>query len=339
VFGAAESLDKYSGFEPEEPKSAPSADVLDDHVVGIGVEIKPHDDGVEVVKALRNGPAARAGITAGDILTQVDGRNLRGQSLDYAADLIGGQAGTSLTVRVLRDGRSSLITLNRARVAVYSVSDVRMLGGNDKTGYIKLDKFSASTMDEVDRALWQLYRQGMKSLIVDVRGNPGGLLTTAIALADKFLPAGEIVSTRGRTAGDNSSERAKFEQTWKTPLVVLIDKDSASASEIFAAAIQENGRGLVVGEHSYGKGTVQTHFPLRSISGNLRLTTARFYSPSGRPMAGSGVEPDVKVANTSGNDEVLATALRAASSSAVQQMASASPKPTIAKISDWRLPQ
>ncbi|HUG90436.1 MAG TPA: S41 family peptidase [Planctomycetaceae bacterium] len=343
VFAAAESLDKYSGFEPEEPRRDLSASVLDDHVVGIGVEIKPHDDGIEVVKALREGPAARGGIVAGDIITQVNGRNLRGQSLDYAVDLIAGPAGSSLTVRILRDGRSSLLTLTRARVTVYSVSDVRMLGGPDKVGYVKLDKFAASTMDEVDRALWQLYQQGMKALVLDVRGNPGGLLTTAIALADKFLPAGEIVSTRGRSAGDNSSERARFEQTWKTPLVVLIDKDSASASEIFAAAIQENGRGLVVGERSFGKGTVQTHFPLRSVSGNLRLTTALFYSPRGRAMADAGVEPDIRVAGASilgGNDQALATAVRTAAGDQVRQMAASAPKqPAIANLSDWRLPQ
>jgi carboxyl-terminal processing protease len=197
-------------------------------------------------------------------------------------------------------------------------------------------------MDEVDRALWQLYQQGMKSLVLDVRGNPGGLLTTAVALADKFLPSGEIVSTRGRTTGDNSAERAKFEQTWKTPLVVMIDKDSASASEIFAAAIQENGRGLVVGERSFGKGTVQTHFPLRSVSGNLRLTTALFYSPRGRAMAGSGVEPDIRAASTTDakNDEALNTAVRTAASRQVHELASSAPKqPTIANLSDWRLPQ
>ena len=154
----------------------------------------------------------------------------------------------------------------------------------------------------------------MTSLIMDLRGNPGGLLTTAIALSDRFLPAGTIVSTKGRTRDDNSKEIAHYAKTWKVPLVVLIDHNSASASEIFAAAIQENGRGLIVGEKSYGKGTVQTLFPLQTFPAALRLTTAKFYSPQGREMAGAGVTPDVKVANdlaeTQQDDAVLSEALR-----------------------------
>ncbi|MBW3543484.1 MAG: S41 family peptidase, partial [Planctomycetes bacterium] len=256
-----------------------------------------------------------------------DGRNLRGNSLEYAVDLIAGPVGEGLTLRVLRDGRSHLVTLARARVPIYSVSDVRLLGAADRVGYIKLDKFSASSVEEMDRALWQLHQQNMQSLIVDVRGNPGGLLTTAITLSDKFVPAGEIVSTRGRTAGDNSSQSATWANTWKVPLVVLVDGDSASASEIFAAAIQENGRGVVVGERSYGKGTVQTHFPLRSVAGNLRLTTAKFYSPRGRAMAGSGVEPDVAAADRDNNlktDEALDVALNVAKTPQVRELAETS---------------
>jgi hypothetical protein len=151
----------------------------------------------------------------------------------------------------------------------------------------------------MDEALMNLHRSGMQSLVLDLRGNPGGLLTTAIELSNKFLPSGTIVSTRGRTTQDNMQEKASNTQTWKVPLVVLIDENSASASEIFAAAIQENGRGVIVGRQSYGKGTVQTHFPLRSVGGNLKLTTAKFYSPKGREMANAGVTPDVQVTATS----------------------------------------
>jgi C-terminal peptidase prc len=173
------------------------------------------------------------------------------------------------------------------------VSEVKLLEKN--VGYIKLDKFAQNSSEEFDKALWDLYRQGMKSLIVDVRGNPGGLLTTAIQLSNKFVPSGTIVATRGRDATDNTVEYAHRDRTWKTPLVVLVDEDSASASEIFAAAVQENSRGLVVGRRTYGKGTVQTHFPLQSVQGTLRLTTAQFFSPTGREMAGAGVDPDVHV--------------------------------------------
>ena len=167
----------------------------------------------------------------------------------------------------------------------------------------------------MDAALYKLNDQGMQSLILDLRGNPGGLLTTAIELSDRFLPSGTIVSTRGRTQADNSQETATYAHTWKVPLVVLVDHDSASAAEIFAAAIQENRRGVIVGETSYGKGTVQTLFPLESVSGALRLTTAKFYSPDGREMAGVGVTPDVKVTGTGRAGQ--RTRCRAAESGAV----------------------
>src|SRR5690606_28159975 len=136
---------------------------------------------------------------------------------------------------------------------------------------------------------------GMKTLVMDLRGNPGGLLDQAILISDKFIASGNIVGTKGRTAQDNTLEKANYDRTWKVPLVVLVDENSASASEIFAAAIQDNKRGVIIGRNSYGKGTVQTHFPLRSVSGDLKLTTAKFYSPTGREMAGSGVRPDIAV--------------------------------------------
>ncbi|MGC1275593.1 MAG: S41 family peptidase [Planctomycetaceae bacterium] len=330
IYGATESLDKYSAFNPEAPSAMPSASTgLEDSVVGIGVEIKPHDDGVIVVKPLRGSPAARAGLQRGDVLTNINGRNLGGQSMDFAVDQIAGQMGTPVLMTILRDGRSMQVSVRRERVRVYSVSEVQMIDPDGKVGYIKLDKFAEATSQEMDEALWSLHRQGMQSLVIDLRGNPGGLLTTAIELSDKFLPTGTIVSTKGRTAADNTLEQATRPQTWKTPLVVLVDENSASASEIFAAAIQENGRGLIVGRTSYGKGTVQTHFPLRTITGNLKITTARFYSPTGRVMAGSGVTPDIAVRKMIDDqtvvplydDEDVRQALQAANGSDVRTLA------------------
>lgn len=323
VNGATDSLDKYSAFEPTEEARRPSAD-LEDHIVGIGVEIKPHDDGMAVVRALKGGPAAKAGLEANDLVTMIDGKSLKGKGLDYAVDLIKGTAGSRVTLGIVREGKSFNVTLVRQRVEIYSVSEFKMVGGDAKVGYIKLDKFAQNSSNEMDQALWALHREGMKSLVIDLRGNPGGLLTTAIELSDKFLPSGSIVSTRGRTTADNSAEYARYEQTWKTPLVVIVDENSASASEIFAAAIQENGRGLVVGRKSYGKGSVQTHFPLQTVSGNLRLTTAKFYSPNGRVMAGAGVEPDVAVAieaAAKGTDRDLEAAVNVAKSERLSNMA------------------
>jgi carboxyl-terminal processing protease len=293
IFAATDSLDKYSAFVPAMGgKSSPSAE-LEDHIVGIGVEIKADEHGMLIANALPGSPAAEAGLRSGDIIESINGQKVTGGTLDSAVDLITGPAGSQVTLAVRRDERVAEVKLVRRRVEVHSVSEVKMLENN--VGYIKLEKFAQNSSEECDKALWDLYRQGMKSLIIDVRGNPGGLLTTAIQLSNKFVPSGTIVSTRGRDATDNTVEYAHREKTWKVPLVVLADENSASASEIFAAAIQENGRGLVVGRRTYGKGTVQTHFPLQTVQGTLRLTTAKFFSPAGREMAGAGVEPDVHI--------------------------------------------
>lgn len=333
VYGATESLDKYSAFNPEAPAAMPSAATgLEGSVVGIGVEIKPHDDGVIVLKALRNSPAEKGGVQRGDIVTGVNGQRIGGRTMDFAVDQIAGPKGSPVLLDILRDGRAMQISLRRDTVRVYSVSDVQMLDPNQKIGYIKLDKFAETSSQEVDEALWNLYRQGMQSLVFDLRGNPGGLLTTAIELSDKFLPGGTIVSTRGRVNEDNTMEVAKRPKTWKVPLVVLVDGNSASASEIFAAAIQDNGRGLIVGRKSYGKGTVQTHFPLRTISGNLKITTAKFYAPTGRVMADAGVIPDIAVPKVADDQTVVPLlsdtdvreGLRAAAGTKVREMAAAS---------------
>ncbi|MEZ6047828.1 MAG: S41 family peptidase [Planctomycetaceae bacterium] len=321
VYAATETLDKYSAFVPEDTYRKPSA-TLEDHIVGIGVEIKPEGDGIVIVKTLAGGPAANGGLRQGDIITSIDGQSVSGQTLDWVVDRITGAEGSRIVLGVRRDSKTANVTLVRSRVTIQSVSEFKMVGSD--VGYIKLEKFAKSSGEEMDKALWSLHNNGMKSLVIDLRGNPGGLLTTAIELSNKFLPSGTIVSTKGRTAGDQSHETASREQTWKTPLVVLVDGNSASASEIFAAAIQENGRGIVVGERSYGKGTVQTHFPLQSVSGNLRITTAKFYSPKGREMAGAGVTPDITVANNSnysGQDLVLERGTEAARSDRAQQLA------------------
>ena len=248
--------------------------------------------------------------------------------------MISGPAGSPISLNILRNGRQlSPLNLVRREVKILSVSEVKMMGQRNDVGYIKLDKFAQHSSQEMDQALWKLYQSGMKSLVLDLRGNPGGLLTTAIELSNKFLPSGTIVSTRGRNTQDNTTETANSTQTWKVPLVVLIDGNSASASEIFAAAIQENGRGVIVGRHSYGKGTVQTHFPLRSVTGNLKLTTAKFYSPKGREMAGAGVEPDVLVnatayrGTTGTADQDIQTAVEVAESGRAQEYLASTNQP------------
>ena len=313
LYGATDSLDQFSMLLPPEKNGGPSVG-LRDNVVGIGVEVESHPSGLKILKLLPGGPAAQADFHRGDVITHVDGHELKPLEMNRSVDLIVGPVGTPVQIQASRGHQSGQVTLTRQKIAVHSVVNIRMENPSRGVAYLKLEQFADSTMNEIDAALMSLHQQGMKSLIVDLRGNPGGLLTTAIALSDRFLPAGTIVATRGRTEADNSKEIAHYANTWKVPLVVLIDHNSASASEIFAAAIQENHRGVIVGEKSYGKGTVQTLFPLQTFPAALRLTTAKFYSPDGREMAGVGVTPDVKVSAESGEtgqgDEVLNEALR-----------------------------
>lgn len=294
VYGAVESLDKYSAFVP--PERNPGASLqLESNLVGIGVQIEMREQGAEVEKVISGSPAQSAGLQQGDIILAVSGQQLGGLDVDQTVNLISGQAGSQVVLGVQRDGqRPFTVTVTRQAIQLHAVNDIQMLNGT-RVGYFKLDKFTASSTEEVENALQQLYRQGMQALVMDLRGNPGGLLTAAIQISDKFLPQGTIVATRGRTSADNTEEHATREHTWKIPLVVLVDHNSASASEIFAAAIQENQRGVVVGRTSYGKGTVQTQFPLQTAGCGLRITTAKFYSPTGRVMAGNGVTPDVPV--------------------------------------------
>lgn len=313
VYGSTDSLDQFSMLLPPEKEGGPSVG-LRDNFVGIGVEIESHPSGLKILKPLSGGPAAQADLRSGDIITHVDGQEVKSLEMNRAVELIVGPEGTPVQIQASRGNRSGKVTLTRQRIAVHSVVDVRMQDAAQGIAYLKLEQFAESTMAEIDAALLKLHRQGMKSLIMDLRGNPGGLLTTAIALSDRFLPSGTIVATRGRTPEDNSRETAHLPNTWKMPLVVLIDHNSASASEIFAAAIQENQRGLIVGEKSYGKGTVQTLFPLQSSPAALRLTTAKFYSPDGREMAGVGVNPDINVSpemtGSNVSDPVLEEGLR-----------------------------
>ncbi len=330
---STDTLDLFSGLELADPglsrgtgRQGNQNDLLKEQIVGIGIEVREHAQGLIVVRPLRGGPAAEAGVESGDIILSIDGRITQGMKLAESVDLMSGPDGSEVRLRVDRDGRGEReFMLTRRTVRVWTVNDIRLLDGTS-VGYFSLTRFSQGSPGEVDDALDSLHRRGMKSLIMDLRGNPGGLLTTCVEISDRFVPCGTIVVTKGRLRSDNMLQEATYSRTWNVPLVVLIDHDSASASEILAAAIQENQRGLVVGSRSYGKGSVQTHFPLSSIEGDLRLTTALFYSPSGRKMSGSGVMPDVAVDDQDGvlnGDAVLAEARRVAQSQTLRELAKA----------------
>jgi carboxyl-terminal processing protease len=329
-----DTLDKFSALEPADPavqhsaeKEVLAGDGLDEEIVGIGREVREHVEGLVVIKPLRGGPAAEAGIEPGDIIRSIDDQDIRGMKIVNSMDLLRGPGGSSMKLRIDHGGGSEHdLTLTRRIVRVWTVNDAKIVNGTD-VGYFSLSRFGRSSTAEVDDALNSLHDNGMKSLILDLRGDPGGLLTTCVEISDRFVPCGTIMSTKGRLDADNMIQMATYARTWSVPMVVLVDGDSASASEIFAAAIQENRRGLIVGMRSYGKGTVQTHFPLSSIRGALRLTTAMFFSPNGRTMSGTGVIPDVEVEDRDGilnGDKVLAEALRIAQSSTVRDMAKVS---------------
>lgn len=184
----------------------------------------------------------------------------------------------------------------RRRVEVPSIEEVKIIDPTSGVAYFKINSFQKTTASELDQALWNLNRQGMQSLIIDVRGNPGGWLDAAIAVADRFLAEGGIVRTQGKNGIENQQYSATRSGTWQVPLVLLIDNQSASASEILAGAIRDNKRGELIGETTYGKGSVQGLFHTKSLASGIRLTVSKFYSPSGRAISEQGVQPTVVVA-------------------------------------------
>ncbi len=292
---ATSGLDRYSAYlTPDQLQEVFSQ--IDGNFVGLGVELKAHGDALEIVQVIPGGPAAEAGLVEGDHIVAIGDKRTTADSLDDDADLLRGPEHSMVEIVVRRSGgEERTFRIERRRVEVPSVDRVQMLDPASGIAYFRLVSFQKSTSADVDRALWKLHQQGMRSLIIDLRGNPGGLLTAAVDLADKFLADGVIVSTRGRSAREDYDYMAHQPGTWRIPLVVLIDGNSASASEIFAGAIADHDRGTIVGERSYGKGSVQGIFPLGVAKCGLRLTTAKFFSPSGRAISQAGVTPDIVV--------------------------------------------
>jgi carboxyl-terminal processing protease len=295
VCGAMNCLDDYSGYlTPSQLEEVFSQ--IEGNFVGLGVELKADGQGLMIVSVIRNSPADKGGLRSGDRIVAVDGQSTAGKTTDVAADMLKGVAGSIVVVDVMdADSMLRSVRMIRERVDVPSVDEVRMVDPAAGIGYFKLTSFQKTTSRDVDAALWSLHERGLRHLIVDVRGNPGGLLTAAVEVADKFIEEGLIVMTRGRSANEDNDYQAQRKGTWRVPLSVLIDSDSASASEIFAGAIRDHRRGRIVGVRSYGKGSVQGIFPLTSSNAGVRLTTAKFFSPSGQEINKKGVMPDIVV--------------------------------------------
>lgn len=293
--GAISTLDPYSCFL----SSGQLEDVysqIEGNFVGLGVELKGRDQTLEIVDVISGSPAELGGLRRGDRIVQIDSVATRDVSSDSAADLLRGPEGSYVLLRVLDpQGNVRNLRLQRRRVEVPSVDGITILDRQSGIGYLRLTSFQKTTTADIDRALQQLNAAGMKWLIMDLRGNPGGLLSSSVEVADRFLATGTIVSTRGRNLQEDVDYEAHEPGTWRVPLIVLIDGETASASEIFAGAIRDQHRGAVIGQRSYGKGSVQGIFALENAKVGVRLTTAKFYSPSGQAISNRGVSPDVVV--------------------------------------------
>ena len=304
--GATGSLDNYSAFLTNTQLDEVYQQI-EGHFVGLGVELKPRDADLYIVDVISRGPAEQAGIRPGDRIVAVDRTEVTAATANEVADMLRGPEGSHVRVTLLRpDDTRQTVSIERRRVEVPSVDEVKMIDTGSGIAYLRINSFQKTTSRDMDAALWKLHRNGMRSLIIDLRGNPGGLLSEGVEVADRFITDGTIVSTRGRSARENYDYKAHRAGTWRVPLVVLINRDSASASEIFAAAMRDHHRAVVVGQRSYGKGSVQGIFPLAGGGTGLRLTTARFYSPSGHKISGVGVRPDPRQTFPSSPDRSIA---------------------------------
>ena len=321
---AAGGLDDYTAYlTADQLRDVYSQ--IEGNFVGLGVELKADNGALLIVDVISGSPAERAGILEGDRIVAVDGHSTADFSTDEAAAMLTGKAGTWVQITVRSPGREArLLSVEREHVDVPSLEDAKIVDNDFGVAYVRIPAFQKTTCRDLEAELWALHRKGMRSLILDLRGNPGGLLTASVEMADKFLTQGAIVSTRGRSPQEDFNYQAHYGGTWRVPLVVLIDGDSASASEIFAGAIKDNHRGIIVGQRSYGKGSVQGIFPLGYAGAGIRLTTAKFFSPDLRPISKNGVEPDRVVQqtarptdsgliiDTSSTDDALQTAIESA---------------------------
>lgn len=295
VCGAVGTLDTYSRFLTPSQLDETFSNI-EGNFVGLGVELKAEEDRLKIVNVIAGGPADEAGIRAGDAIIRVEQSRTTSVDPEHAADLLRGPEDSSVSIGLLTAaGEHRDLRLQRRRVEVPSVEDVKLVDPENGIGYLRLTNFQKTTGRDFEAALWKLHREGMRQLIVDVRGNPGGLLTAAVEVADRFLESGDIVLTRGRNARENYDYRSHRPNTWQIPLTVLIDGDSASASEIFAGAIADHARGRLVGERTYGKGSVQGIFRMQAARVGICLTTAKFYSPNRTPISDRGVSPSVVV--------------------------------------------
>jgi carboxyl-terminal processing protease len=307
IHGMVESLDPHSEFLEAKDNEEFEED-LTGEFGGVGLQVEIRQNRVLVIAPLAGAPGERAGIQRGDEIVSIDGQPVDATaSIDTVVGRLRGKPKTSVAVALLRPATQQTlnVTLLREVIKIDSVRDVRVL--DDGVGYVQLTEFSEHTGEQFSHALEQLARDGATSLILDLRNNPGGLLDAAVDVAEPFFKKNElVVYTKGRKPSDREDYRAQVDgEPFTLPIVVLINAGTASAAEIVTGALKDTGRAVIVGERSFGKGSVQSVFKLDNGEG-LRLTTARYYTPAGISIHEKGIAPHVEVVMTPEEDNKLA---------------------------------
>lgn len=294
IKGMVQSLDPHSSFMSKEEFNELMSETKGSFS-GIGIEITIKDKVLTVVSPIEGTPAYLAGMKAGDKIIKVEGESTLDMSLMDAVKKIRGPEGTDIHLTVLREGAEKPLEFTITR-GVIPLKSVRYFFLSPNIGYIRVSNFQGNTSEDLTKALDDMEKEGkMKGLVLDLRNNPGGLLSQAIEVSELFLDSGVIVSTKGRTGSHDIEARAhKNSHPRNYPIIVLVNGGSASAAEIVAGALQDNKRALILGSRTFGKGSVQTILPLTDGSG-LRLTTARYYTPSGKSIQSSGITPDIEI--------------------------------------------
>jgi carboxyl-terminal processing protease len=298
INGMLAGLDPHSSYM--DPKSFRDMQVQTrGEFGGLGIEVTMEDGLIKVVAPIDETPAAKAGILANDVITQLDGEQVQGLTLNQAVEKMRGPVNTKIKLTIMRKGQDKPIEVSLTR-DVIRVRSVRSQVEGEDVGYIRMTQFNEQTTEGLKKAITditaKISKDKLKGYILDLRNNPGGLLDQAISVSDAFLEKGEIVSTRGRNAEETQRFNARpGDLTGGKQVIVLINGGSASASEIVAGALQDHKRVTVIGTRSFGKGSVQTIIPLGSGNGALRLTTARYFTPSGRSIQAKGIVPDIEV--------------------------------------------
>lgn len=294
INGLLQSLDTYSAYMSPKTLMEMQEDTSGEFG-GLGIEVSMEAGVVRVISPIDDTPAAKAGLKAGDYIVKINDTQVQGKTLIEAIDLMKGPVGTSIELTVRRKGEKNALTFNITR-EIIEIQSVKSDLLDNNIGYLRLTSFNDNSSDQIKKKVQELKKNNdLKAYILDLRNNPGGLLSQAIEISDYFLENGEIVSTKSRTPSENKKWFAKEgDITDGKTLIVLINNGSASASEIVAGALKDHKRAIILGENSYGKGSVQSIIPLRN-NGAIRLTVAKYYLPSGKSISEVGVIPDIEL--------------------------------------------